>query len=170
MAQIPQNIKSLNHVQKNQPLNQSTATSFLFALTHPRSVRSIIILYSILHPYITGSLLLSGLLNRLCAFFTHPICHTPVLPKSHSTHWSPYYYLVKRLNISLLNFLQPPITSSHWVPNILFNTLLSNTFNLFSSHTRIDQVSHPCKKLKSFVYINLNIFKQKILVYITHTV
>ena len=79
---------------------------------------------------------------------THPIRHTPVLPNSNSSHWSPYHYLVKKLNISLFNFLQPPITFSHWVPNILFNTLLSNTLSLFSSCTMTDQVSHPYKKFR----------------------
>jgi hypothetical protein len=34
---------------------------------------------------------------------------------------------------SLCSFLQPPVTSSLFGPNILLSTLFSNTFNLCSS-------------------------------------
>jgi hypothetical protein len=44
---------------------------------------------------------------------------------------------------SLCSFLQPPITSSLFDPNIHLNTLFSNTFSLCSSHNIRDQVSPP---------------------------
>jgi hypothetical protein len=44
---------------------------------------------------------------------------------------------------SLRSFLQPPVTSSVFGPNILLNTLFSNTLSLCSSLNVRDQVSHP---------------------------
>jgi hypothetical protein len=44
---------------------------------------------------------------------------------------------------SLSSFLQPPITSSLFGPNIHLSTLFSNTLSLHSSLNVRDQVSHP---------------------------
>jgi hypothetical protein len=44
---------------------------------------------------------------------------------------------------SLCSFLQPPVTSSLFGPNILLNALLSDTLSLCSSFNVRDQVSHP---------------------------
>jgi hypothetical protein len=44
---------------------------------------------------------------------------------------------------SLCSFLQPPVTSSLFGPNILLSTLFSNTLSLCSSLNVRDQVSHP---------------------------
>jgi hypothetical protein len=44
---------------------------------------------------------------------------------------------------SLCSFLQPPVTSSLFGPNILLNTLFSYTLSLCSSLNVRDQVSHP---------------------------
>jgi hypothetical protein len=57
---------------------------------------------------------------------------------SHSP-WLEY----KLWNSSLCSFLQPPVTSSLFGPNILVNTLFSNTLSLCSSLNVRDQVSHP---------------------------
>jgi hypothetical protein len=46
---------------------------------------------------------------------------------------------------SLCSFLHYPVTSSFLGPNILLNTLFSNTLSLRSSLTVSDQVSHPHK-------------------------
>ena len=46
---------------------------------------------------------------------------------------------------SLCSFLHSLVTSSLLGPNILLNTLLSNTLTLCSSHNMTDQVSHPYK-------------------------
>jgi hypothetical protein len=43
---------------------------------------------------------------------------------------------------SLCSFLQPPVTSSLFRPNILLSTLFSNTLSLCSSHKVRDQVLH----------------------------
>jgi hypothetical protein len=44
---------------------------------------------------------------------------------------------------SLCSFLQPPVTSCLFGPNILLNTPFSNTLSLRSSLNVRDQVSHP---------------------------
>jgi hypothetical protein len=44
---------------------------------------------------------------------------------------------------SFCSFLQPPLTSPPFGPNILFSTLFSNTLSLWSSLNVRDQVSHP---------------------------
>jgi hypothetical protein len=44
-------------------------------------------------------------------------------------------------------------------PNILFNTLFSNTLSLCSSLIVSDQVSHPCKKTGKIIALCILIFK-----------
>jgi TctA family transporter len=53
--------------------------------------------------------------------------------------------------------MQPPVTSSLFGPNILLNTLFSNTWSICSSLNVRDQVSHPyrttCKIIVLFILI-----------------
>ena len=53
----------------------------------------------------------------------------------------------RSLSSSLCNLLHSPITSSLLGPNILLNTLLSNTLSFLSSLIVSDQVSHPYKTM-----------------------
>ena len=53
---------------------------------------------------------------------------------------------------SLCNLLHSPITSSLLDPNILFNTIFSDTLSFLSSLAVSDQASHPYKKTRN----NLN--------------
>jgi hypothetical protein len=57
---------------------------------------------------------------------------------------------------SLCSFLQPTVTSSLFGPNILLNTLFSNTLSLCSSLNIRDQVRHPYKTTvqMSFIFVN----------------
>ena len=48
-------------------------------------------------------------------------------------------------------FFSTPVTLSHLGPNILFNTLTSNTLNLCSSLDVTDQVSHPYKTTSKII-------------------
>jgi hypothetical protein len=57
-----------------------------------------------------------------------------------------------RLRSSLCSFLQPPVTSSLFGPNIL-NTLFSNTLSLCSLLTFRDQVSHPCRTTDKIIVL-----------------
>ena len=49
----------------------------------------------------------------------------------------------KSFSSSLCNLLQSPVTSSLLGPNILLNTLFSNTLTFLSSSNVNDQISHP---------------------------
>jgi len=51
----------------------------------------------------------------------------------------------RSLSSSLCSFLHFPVTSSLLGPNILLNTLFSNTLSLRSSLNYSDQISHPYK-------------------------
>ena len=51
----------------------------------------------------------------------------------------------KSFSSSLCNFLHSPVTSSLLGPNILLNTMFSNTLSFLSSRKVSDQVSHPYK-------------------------
>jgi len=51
----------------------------------------------------------------------------------------------RSLSSSMCNFLHSPVTSFLLDPNILLNTLFSNTLSLRSSHNFGDQVSYPNK-------------------------
>jgi hypothetical protein len=53
---------------------------------------------------------------------------------------------------SLRSFLQPPVTSSLFDPNIHLSTLFLNTLNLFSSLNARDQVSHPYETAGNIMY------------------
>ena len=51
----------------------------------------------------------------------------------------------KSFRFSLCNLLHSPVTSSLLGPNILLNTIFSNTLSFLSSFNVSDQVSHPYK-------------------------
>ena len=51
----------------------------------------------------------------------------------------------RSFSFSLCSFLRSPVTPSVLGPNILYNTLFSNTLSLRSSLNVSDQVSHPYK-------------------------
>ena len=52
----------------------------------------------------------------------------------------------KSFNCSLCNLLLSPVTLSLLGPNILLNTMFSNTLSFLSSRSVNDQVSHPYKQ------------------------
>ena len=52
-----------------------------------------------------------------------------------------------------------PVTSSLLGPNILLNTMFSNTRSILSSLNVSDQVSHPCKTTGKFIVLYILIFK-----------
>jgi hypothetical protein len=67
----------------------------------------------------------------------------------------------KAWSSSLCSFLQPPVISSLFGPNILLSTLFSNTLSLCSSLNVRHQVSHPYRTIgKTIVYSNFYIFIQ----------
>jgi hypothetical protein len=54
---------------------------------------------------------------------------------------------------SLCSFLQPPITSPLFSPNIILSTLFSNTLSLCSSLNVRDQVLHPHKSANKIIVL-----------------
>jgi len=70
---------------------------------------------------------------------------------------------------SLCSLLHYPVTSSLLGPNILLNTIFSNTLSFLSSLYVIDQISHPYKttgKIIVFIYIYIYIYVVHLLVWI----
>jgi hypothetical protein len=76
--------------------------------------------------------------NILYAVFSPHSCYTPC-PSHHP--WLDHSNYTWRKSSSLRSFLQLPITSSLFDPNILLSTLFSNTLSLCSSLNVRDQYS-----------------------------
>ena len=112
------------------------------------SWRFILILSSHLHLGLPSGLFPSG-------FHTKTL-YTPLLSPIRATcpvhlillyliAWAIFGEEYRSQSSSLCSFLNSPATSSLLGPNILLNTLFSNTLSLRSSLNVSDQVSHPCK-------------------------
>jgi len=65
----------------------------------------------------------------------------------------------RSLSSSLCSFLHSPVTSSLLGPNILFNTLFSNTLSLLSPLNVSDQVSHPYRTTFKIIILYILVFK-----------
>ena len=63
-----------------------------------------------------------------------------------------------RLSSSLCSFLHSPVTSPLFGPNILLNTLFSNTLNLRSSLNVSDQVPYPREARGKIIVLYILIF------------
>jgi len=77
-------------------------------------------------------------------------------------NWTTLVEQYRSLSSSLFSFLHSPVTSSLLGPNILLNTLLSNTLSLRSSLNVSDHVQHSDKTtcenivLQTLIIISLN--------------
>jgi len=65
----------------------------------------------------------------------------------------------KLFSSSLCNLLHSPVTLSLLGPNILLNTMFSNTLTFLSSSNVSDQVSHPYKTIGKIIVLYILIFK-----------
>jgi hypothetical protein len=62
------------------------------------------------------------------------------------------------MKLLIMQFPPPPVTSSLFGPNILLNTLFSNTLSLCSSLNVRDQVSHPYRRKDKIIVLYILIF------------
>jgi hypothetical protein len=80
----------------------------------------------------------------------------PLLPirATCPAHHSNYTWRrVQVMKLLIMHFLQPPVTSSLFGPNILLNTLFPNALSLCSSLNIRDHVSHPYRTTCEFIVL-----------------
>ena len=130
-------------------LSLSWASPIQSIYPHPTSWRSILTLSTHLRLGLPSGLLPSGfptktLYNPLSSLIraTCP-AHLILLDFITCTILGEEY---KSFSSSLCNLLHSPFTSSLLDPNILLNTMFSNTLSFLSSRNVNDQVSHPHKE------------------------
>ena len=127
-------------------LSLSWANPIQFIYPYPTSWRSILILSTHLRLGLPSGLLPSG--------FPTKTLYTPLSSPIRATcpaHLIPLDFITRTIsgeqyrpfNSSLWNLLHYPVTSSLLGPNILLNTMFSNTLSFLSSRNVSDQVSHP---------------------------
>ena len=143
-------------------LSLSWASSIQSISPHPTSWRSILILSSYRR---------QGLQSGLFFFrFSHQTLNTPFLSPIHATctvHLILLDLIIRRtfgeeyrsLSSSLCSFLQSTVTTSLPGPNILLNTLFSNTVSLRSSLNVSNQVSHPYTTTGKIIVLYILILK-----------
>ena len=134
-------------------LSLSWASSNQSTPPHHISRRSILTLSSHLHLGLPNGLFPSGFPTK--TLYTPPPTHTRYMPRP-STIFGEQY---RSLSSSLRSFLHSPVNSSLLGPNILLNTLFSNTLSLRSSLNVSDQVLHPYKTTGKITVLYILIFK-----------
>ena len=129
-------------------LSLSWASPIQSTYPHPTSWRSILILSTHLRLGLTSGLFPSSFPTKtLYAPLSSPIratcpAHLILLDFITSAILGEEY---RSFSSSLCNLLCSPVTSSLLGPNILLNTIFSNTLSFLSSLNVCDQVSHPYK-------------------------
>ena len=131
-------------------LSLSWASPIQSIYPHPTSWRSILILSTHPHLGLPNCLLPSG--------FPTKTLYTPLFSPIRDTCPAQLILLdfitrtilgeeYKSFSSSLCNLLHSPVTSSLIGPNILLNTMFSNTLSFLSSLNVSNQVSHPYYKV-----------------------
>ena len=154
ISRILQNPKVHYRIHKCPPLSLSWTSSIQSIPLHPTFWRSILILSFHLHLGLPSGLFPSG--------FPTKTLYTTLLSPIHATcpaHLTLLDFITRTilgkeyrsLSSSLHSFLHSPVTSSHFGPNILLNTLFSNTLSLRSSDSVSNQVSHPYKTIGKII-------------------
>jgi hypothetical protein len=133
----------------------SWSRSIQFIPPHPISQRSILILPTYPRFGLPNGLFPSGFPpNILYAVFS-PKCYMPCPSRPPWLGYSDYIWRKYNLwSFSLCSFLQPPVTSALFGPNILLSTLFSNILNLCSFLNVRDQVSHPYRTTDKIIVLS----------------
>jgi len=137
-------------------LSLSWASSIQSVYPHPTSWRSILILSTHLRLGLPIGLFPSAFpIKTLYTPLSSPIrvtcpAHFILLHFITRTILGEEY---KSFSSSLCNLLHSPVTSSLLGPNILLNTMFSNTLSFLSFRSVSDQVSHPYKTTGKIVVL-----------------
>ena len=121
---------------------------------------SILILSSQIRLCLPSGLFPSGFPTK--SFYTSHLSPTPAkFPAHHILDFVTRKLLgeqYRSLSSSVCSFLHSPVTSFLIGPNILLNTLFSNTLSLRSFLNMSDQVSHPYKRRSKVIVLYILIF------------
>jgi hypothetical protein len=126
----------------------SRARSFKSMLPHPISIRFLLILFTYLHLGLSSGFFPSDFLTKI--IYSFPFSYIRATCLAHLITLDLIIIIMlgeeyKLRRSSLCSFLQPPVTSFLFGPNILLSTLFPNTLSLCSSLSVRDQISHPCR-------------------------
>jgi hypothetical protein len=128
--------------------------------TYSISLRSILKLFIYLRLRLPSNLFPPNFpTNILYTFLFVPFCYMPC--QSHPPWLHISYCSWRRIQVIkffITQFPQPPVTSSHFGPNIHLSTLFSNMLNLWSSFNVRDQFSHGYRTTDKTIFLCILVF------------